>query len=200
MDGSNSAVIDAVSSGKALPTNKRQYRSPELKRQIVEETLVPGASVSRVARRHDVNANQVFNVDVKMSLAQAGVSVQVTDSGAAISTETTNLSNLKTSRDLQELPLVSRHTGDQGFYAMPCSQPTHRLPVCAERGRCLFLALTGPAGRTDRCLLIEHERTYRGHAPTAAFDPHRTLSGPLLDHSARARAAPAAPDIALLAG
>jgi transposase len=26
----------------------------------VEETLVPGASVSRVARRHDVNANQVF--------------------------------------------------------------------------------------------------------------------------------------------
>jgi len=26
----------------------------------VEETLVPGASVARVARRHDVNANQVF--------------------------------------------------------------------------------------------------------------------------------------------
>ena len=26
----------------------------------MEETLVPGASVSRVARRHDVNANQVF--------------------------------------------------------------------------------------------------------------------------------------------
>ena len=27
----------------------------------MEETLVPGASVSRVARRHDVNANQVFH-------------------------------------------------------------------------------------------------------------------------------------------
>jgi transposase len=26
----------------------------------VEETFVAGASVSRVARRHDVNANQVF--------------------------------------------------------------------------------------------------------------------------------------------
>jgi transposase len=26
----------------------------------VEETLLPGASVSRVSRRHDVNANQVF--------------------------------------------------------------------------------------------------------------------------------------------
>jgi transposase len=30
------------------------------KRQIVEETFVPGSSVSIVARRHDVNANQVF--------------------------------------------------------------------------------------------------------------------------------------------
>jgi transposase len=60
MDALNSAVIDAVSSRKALPTNKRQYRSPELKRQIVEETLEPGASVARVARAHGVNANQVF--------------------------------------------------------------------------------------------------------------------------------------------
>ena len=30
------------------------------KQRIVAETLVPGASVSVVARRHDVNANQVF--------------------------------------------------------------------------------------------------------------------------------------------
>src|SRR4030081_949113 len=31
------------------------------------------------------------------------------------------------------------------------------------------LALNGPAGRPDGCLLIEHEQTWRGHAPTAAF-------------------------------
>jgi transposase len=31
-----------------------------LKRRIVAETLEPGSSVSIVARRHDVNANQVF--------------------------------------------------------------------------------------------------------------------------------------------
>ncbi len=30
------------------------------KRQIVEETLEPGASVAKVARLHGVNANQVF--------------------------------------------------------------------------------------------------------------------------------------------
>ena len=60
MDSSNSAAVDAVSSRKALPPAKRQHRSPELKRQIVEETLAPGASVARVARAHGVNANQVF--------------------------------------------------------------------------------------------------------------------------------------------
>jgi transposase len=31
-----------------------------LKRQIVAETLAPGASVSIVARHHDVNSNQLF--------------------------------------------------------------------------------------------------------------------------------------------
>src|SRR5258708_37837400 len=38
----------------------RQRRSVEEKRRIVEETLEAGASVARVARRHAVNANQVF--------------------------------------------------------------------------------------------------------------------------------------------
>lgn len=43
-------------------TGRRRNRSwPEaLKREIVEAALVPGASVSVVARRYDVNSNQVF--------------------------------------------------------------------------------------------------------------------------------------------
>jgi transposase len=60
MDISNPQAIEAVSSRKALSPVKRQRRSPELKRQIVEETLAPGTSVARVARAHGVNANQVF--------------------------------------------------------------------------------------------------------------------------------------------
>lgn len=40
--------------------SKRRFRTVEEKRRIVEETLVPGASVARVARAHGVNANQVF--------------------------------------------------------------------------------------------------------------------------------------------
>ncbi len=44
-------------SAATQPTPKRRYRSAEERRCIVEETLVPGASV---ARAHGVNANQVF--------------------------------------------------------------------------------------------------------------------------------------------
>ena len=41
--------------------NRRQHRSKEERRRIVEETLEPGASVAVVARGHGVNANQVFH-------------------------------------------------------------------------------------------------------------------------------------------
>ena len=43
------------------PPAKRRYRSKQERRQIVEQTLQPGASVAVIARRHDVNANQVFH-------------------------------------------------------------------------------------------------------------------------------------------
>jgi transposase len=46
-----------VATGKPA---KRQRRSLGEKLRIVEETLEVGASVAQVARRHAVNANQVF--------------------------------------------------------------------------------------------------------------------------------------------
>jgi transposase len=39
---------------------KRRNWPEAFKRQVVAETLEPGSSVSLVARRHDVNANQLF--------------------------------------------------------------------------------------------------------------------------------------------
>jgi transposase len=39
----------------------RKRRSAAEKRQIVEQTLEPGASVARVARAHGLNANVVFH-------------------------------------------------------------------------------------------------------------------------------------------
>ena len=38
----------------------RRWRSISEKRQIVQSTLEPGASVAEIARAHGVNANQVF--------------------------------------------------------------------------------------------------------------------------------------------
>src|SRR5215831_448260 len=38
----------------------KRFRTKAERRQIVAETLRPGASVSQVARAHDVNTNQVF--------------------------------------------------------------------------------------------------------------------------------------------
>jgi len=60
MDTSKTAVVNVVSPANALSPEKRQHRSPELKRQIVEATFAPGASVARVARAYGVNANQVY--------------------------------------------------------------------------------------------------------------------------------------------
>jgi len=55
MDTSEQVILDEIPKREA-----RRRRSPEEKRRIVEETLEAGASVARVARRHAVNANQVF--------------------------------------------------------------------------------------------------------------------------------------------
>ena len=55
MDTSEQAILVETPKREA-----RRRRSVEEKRRIVEETLEVGASVARVARRHAVNANQVF--------------------------------------------------------------------------------------------------------------------------------------------
>jgi hypothetical protein len=52
-------MLCSATSIKVQGTKKRR-RTIRERREIMEETLVQGASVSRVARRHDVNANQVF--------------------------------------------------------------------------------------------------------------------------------------------
>src|SRR5438309_1761522 len=54
MDTSEETTLETIKQ------TKRRRRALEEKRRIVEETLEGGASVARVARRHAVNANQVF--------------------------------------------------------------------------------------------------------------------------------------------
>ena len=60
-DGEEVSTLELVDTSAGRLSGNRRRRWPEaLKRQIVAETLEPGSSVSIVARRHDVNANQLF--------------------------------------------------------------------------------------------------------------------------------------------
>jgi transposase len=52
---------ESVGAGVLPEPAKRRHRSKFERRQIVEETFAPGASVAIIARSHGVNANQVFN-------------------------------------------------------------------------------------------------------------------------------------------
>jgi transposase-like protein len=57
---STTGLVDTKS--KPLPARQRREWPDALKRQMVAETLEPGASVSIVARQHDVNTNQLFSL------------------------------------------------------------------------------------------------------------------------------------------
>ena len=76
--------------GAVAAPRRRRFWSREEKLRIVAESREPGASVSLVARRHDVNANQVFTWrrllrDGRLSGGEVGafVPVRVTRDGAA---------------------------------------------------------------------------------------------------------------------
>ncbi len=60
--------------GTSLGERRRNRSWPEgLKREIVAASLVPGSSVSQVARQYDVNANQVFAWRKRYGPDEAGV-------------------------------------------------------------------------------------------------------------------------------
>ena len=59
-DGSEVSTCGLVDTKQACVRGRRRHWPVALKRQIVAETLAPGASASVVARRHDVNTNQLF--------------------------------------------------------------------------------------------------------------------------------------------
>ena len=53
-------MVDTMSRDQAAAPSRRRTHSVERRRQVVAETYAPGASVSVVARRHDLNTNLVF--------------------------------------------------------------------------------------------------------------------------------------------
>ena len=65
------STIGLVDTTRSPSGPKRRQWSKAFKRQVVAETVEPGASVSIVARRHDVNANQLFKWRREMAAEQS---------------------------------------------------------------------------------------------------------------------------------
>jgi transposase len=78
----------------------RQWRSVSEKRQIVQLTLEPGASVAEVARAHGVNANQVFK------WRRAFERGELTESSTALIPVTVTRAN-ESPGDAEEVPQAS---------------------------------------------------------------------------------------------
>ena len=110
---------------------KRQQRSVEQKREIVEETLVPGASVARVARAHEVNANQVFAWRRAYRKGQLG--------------------NVR-QRPIRLLPVAVTDVGNSEVIVATESSRTVSPPVCREA------AISTPPGVIDLELSKAHLR------------------------------------------
>jgi len=71
----------------AIPRRRRRVWPEEDKRRIVAETFAPGASVSVVARRHDLNANMLFTWRRRIgtaALVPAGEAVRFVPAAIAV--------------------------------------------------------------------------------------------------------------------
>ena len=108
---------------------RRQY-SEALKRQMVAETQVPGASVSIVARRHDVNSNQLFRWRRQL-LPKAAV-----ESGAMVPVE------IATDDSTDDVRGAPRRTQSNGLQPREASNPTRSE---------LYPDGSGPLGRILCC-------------------------------------------------
>jgi transposase len=54
-------MLDDNDDGGAAPGRKRRSWTLDEKRRIVDESLADGSSIAEVARRYDLNANQLFS-------------------------------------------------------------------------------------------------------------------------------------------
>lgn len=73
-----------TSEAPEIPRRRRRYDAA-FKRAIVEQTLVPGASVARIAREHGINANQLFKWRRQFLLGKPALPAPRDSSPSAIS-------------------------------------------------------------------------------------------------------------------
>jgi hypothetical protein len=70
-----------------------------------------------------LNANQVIAVDAELSVAAATQTVEVSGAPSVVDTQTGSLAYARSSRELEQLPLLARTAGDFGYYGYVYSNP-----------------------------------------------------------------------------
>jgi transposase len=104
----------------------RQFRTIEQKARIVAETRAPGVSVAEVARRHEVNANQVF---AWRRLADQGL-LRPSGSEGAVKLLPVKVSGVRHRRARQSHPTSSSNrTGGEGRIEITLADGV-RVAVC----------------------------------------------------------------------
>ena len=81
------AVQEEASDGRTMGRRRRRVWSLEEKRGIVAECLEAGASVSQVARRHDLNTNLLFTWRRQLGAGEGAPGQPVSFVPAAITVE-----------------------------------------------------------------------------------------------------------------
>lgn len=77
-------MTSEISQTMPLRQQRCQY-DPAFKHSLVEQTLVPGASVARIAREHGINANQLFKWRRQFLLGKPALPAPRDSSPSAIS-------------------------------------------------------------------------------------------------------------------
>ena len=77
----------------------------------------------------NLTANQVINLNVTLSLATTATVTEVTAAAPMIDTSNATLSSVVTGQSMEQVPLVSRHHADAGFYDFMLLNPgTAQVP------------------------------------------------------------------------
>jgi transposase-like protein len=119
----------ASGTGRQEPVREthRQY-SLDLKRRIVEETFVPGASVSIVARQHNVNSNMVFTWRKRYREGTLGPSKPASKATRTSAQDLIRIGVIDPGSGLRPLPVVGGSSAPS-----PTAPPRLKEPAVLEK-------------------------------------------------------------------
>jgi len=101
---------------EVITTGSGVFNVPNLNPGIYSVRVEATGFAVALGRELHLESNQVLDLPLQLTVGSTATTVEVAGAAPTIDTANSGLSNLKTSNDLENLPVVSRQYGDQGFY------------------------------------------------------------------------------------